>query len=1130
MRLKKLKIHNIASIEDAEIDFEATPLSDSELFLITGKTGSGKSTILDAICLALYASTPRLESTRIQGSVKDGEQEVCVDDARQLLRKGKGEGYVLLDFIGTDRIPYQAEWSVRRAYAKPDGRLQPKEWILRDLSTNVSYNKDSDIKPLMANAIGLSFEQFCRTTMLAQGEFTRFLNSDDKDKAAILEKITGVSVYSEIGAAIYDITSKKGDDLELAMRGQESIVLPSDEEINALNDTVANAKEQQAIIEAKSNSISAKLTWLEQFAAVLAKISESQEAVREAKDKAESDEYMENSRTVADWNASATARENVVALSQMMREKARLEGCIAEQKRRYQALLNAAEWEKEQLQTLKDGFREIQDQLSAFAEHRDLYLNEQTVSASLMALYNAFTRMASETDKLQEAIKKQKELTDVKEGLQNTYNAAVHSFNEASECLSSAEALLEAFGLQAYRTKASDLNQRKLDLADAAGKSGILNRTLESFYEAQKLQAEVQERLSALIEERKILSERLAESEIAKNVAEKICKKLERSVDDWAKAVRAQLSVDDECPVCRSKIMSLPAEDEMDQVYAVAYKEYEDAKAAYDAVQGDLNKVSADIKAFENQLKSAQAAVQRLSEKVESDMASLNSSLEKVGLALTEGIDQELDSLIADTESLIESNAAMIKEGEGLETAAARKREELEHARSVKDMTLEALNTAELNVRTVTQTIATIEALITEQKDACDQASAQIEASVAGFDGIDIDWKSDPKSYAKELKRLAGAYLDLCDKVRVVEQKVQNKQTNYDDLIGVIGQIAVSMPEWADVMPESKVSMPGTQQKANEVLAESNAYKGQLADKIGEIAESERVIREFLESQSSIDKERLVYLSTITVQQIATLNEILEQTRTAIAAANRALDEHMKTYNDLQESKPDLADDDTQESLKAEVALCAEQIGDLGAAKGAAEQKLLQIAKDQEKLDAYKDQVAELRAEYDKWARMCAYFGDSKGAKFRKIAQSYILANLIRAANVYMNTLTDRYTLTVEPGEFVIMVEDSYQGFAKRAASTISGGESFLVSLSLALALSDIGHTLAVDILFIDEGFGTLSGDPLTKAINTLRTLHRKSGRKVGIISHVEELKDKVPVQIRVEQEGNCSKSTIKVV
>ena len=103
-----------------------------------------------------------------------------------------------------------------------------------------------------------------------------------------------------------------------------------------------------------------------------------------------------------------------------------------------------------------------------------------------------------------------------------------------------------------------------------------------------------------------------------------------------------------------------------------------------------------------------------------------------------------------------------------------------------------------------------------------------------------------------------------------------------------------------------------------------------------------------------------------------------------------------------------------------------------------------------------------------------------------------------------MKTLSDRDTLAVEPGEFVIMVEDARQGFAKRAVSTISGGESFLVSLSLALALSDIGHTLAVDILFIDEGFGTLSGDHLMNAIGTLKTLHRKSGRKVSIISHVE--------------------------
>ena len=99
-----------------------------------------------------------------------------------------------------------------------------------------------------------------------------------------------------------------------------------------------------------------------------------------------------------------------------------------------------------------------------------------------------------------------------------------------------------------------------------------------------------------------------------------------------------------------------------------------------------------------------------------------------------------------------------------------------------------------------------------------------------------------------------------------------------------------------------------------------------------------------------------------------------------------------------------------------------------------------------------------------------------------------------------------------------------------RAASTISGGESFLVSLSLALALSDIGQQLAVDTLFIDEGFGTLSGEPLQNAINTLRSLHTKSGRHVGIISHVEELQERIPVQIQVIQEGNNSSSKVRVV
>lgn len=128
-----------------------------------------------------------------------------------------------------------------------------------------------------------------------------------------------------------------------------------------------------------------------------------------------------------------------------------------------------------------------------------------------------------------------------------------------------------------------------------------------------------------------------------------------------------------------------------------------------------------------------------------------------------------------------------------------------------------------------------------------------------------------------------------------------------------------------------------------------------------------------------------------------------------------------------------------------------------------------------------------------------------------------------------MRNLSDRYQLKVVPGTFVITIEDAYQGYTSRSTTTISGGESFLVSLSLALALSDIGSRLAVDTLFIDEGFGTLSGEPLRKAVDTLRSLHAVSGRHVGIISHVEELRERIPVQIRLHRDVNASSSIVTV-
>ena len=198
--------------------------------------------------------------------------------------------------------------------------------------------------------------------------------------------------------------------------------------------------------------------------------------------------------------------------------------------------------------------------------------------------------------------------------------------------------------------------------------------------------------------------------------------------------------------------------------------------------------------------------------------------------------------------------------------------------------------------------------------------------------------------------------------------------------------------------------------------------------------------------------------------------------------------------------------------------------------RGKLMQRLQTNEANKKKREALGLSVERLYADYNRWNRMNNLIGCATGRKFQKIAQSYVLESLIHAANSYMKTLTNRYTLKVVTGTFVIQIEDAYQGYASRAANTLSGGESFLVSLSLALALSDIGHQFAVDTLFIDEGFGTLSGEPLQSAIATLRMLHQKNGRHVGIISHIEELKERIPVQIQVQQSGNSSSSKVVTV
>ncbi len=208
MKIKSIEIKNIASIEEAVVNFEVQPLKFADLFLITGPTGAGKTTLLDAVTLALYRTTPRLNNGE-KRTLNVNDDAITGVDPRSLMRMKAGEADSKVYFTGNDGKEYCAEWYVERGKRKnPNSSMSSNVWSIRNITDDISLEASKsegykEVAAVINKAVGLDYEQFCRTTMLAQGEFTQFLKIDEKGNSDIIEKISGSGIYSRIVAEIY---------------------------------------------------------------------------------------------------------------------------------------------------------------------------------------------------------------------------------------------------------------------------------------------------------------------------------------------------------------------------------------------------------------------------------------------------------------------------------------------------------------------------------------------------------------------------------------------------------------------------------------------------------------------------------------------------------------------------------------------------------------------------------------------------------------------------------------------------------------------------------------------------------------------------------------------------------------
>jgi exonuclease SbcC len=336
MKILRIGGKNLASLAgEFEVDFEQEPLVSSGLFAISGPTGAGKSTLLDALCLALYDATPRLiKGPRAGNFLPDvGDEMLSVQDRRTLLRRGTAEAYAEVDFVGNDEGRYRARWSVRRSRNRAGGALQPSGMSLQRLPElhPVGATK-TEVLGEIERRIGLSFEQFTRSVLLAQNEFSAFLRTDENERGELLETLTGSAVYSEISRRAFERWRQEQEAMRrLTSRLQDQTPLAPDER-TLLDQQHADAERQLAAVDSRRAGLEEQLRWHQDLERLRAMEAAAETALAAAN--AELAAAGERRRRLATLDAVQPARP-------LMADLARL----ADEQRQAQAQLAAGEQE-----------------------------------------------------------------------------------------------------------------------------------------------------------------------------------------------------------------------------------------------------------------------------------------------------------------------------------------------------------------------------------------------------------------------------------------------------------------------------------------------------------------------------------------------------------------------------------------------------------------------------------------------------------------------------------------------------------------------------------------------------------------------------------------------------------------